>query len=245
MSVVVDTHMASRLAFHRIRARTGRYLHEQIPSRFSLMSREDTDIFVEIAFSLCQGAELVSEEELRYVCSVMTLFGHRFYEDPRYVSVSSILLDTDKQARQRRTRPIVEALVLKLWGQKQDRQAAMSRLCVELRKMEVSDGSYDIDWDAKLLAPGCLRPDADLRQLFVENAKDIMMRLRLEGEGAERICFWTAWILGLDFDRNPQFSWLVRSIDAAGDLPMRRQKKLVVWLLKLAREDGFERSGVE
>ncbi len=243
MPMIIDSQMASRLAFHRIKARTGRYLHKQIPSRFSLMSQDDTDAFVEAAFTLCQRVELVSEEELRYVCHVMTLFGHRFYDDPRYASVSDILLDTDQQARQRRTQPLVDGLVVRLWGQEQDRRMMLSRICAELRKMEDPGVVYDFHQDVTLLTTGCIRPDDKLKQFFLNNTKGAMLRLGLEGHAAERVCFWTTWILGVDFYRNPQFSWIIRSIDRAGDSPRRRQQRLISWLLRLAMGNGSETMG--
>lgn len=243
MQIVVDSYMASRLAFHRIKARTSNYLKEENPPRFSLMSRNDTEEFVEEAFSLCQRVQLLSEEELRYVCRLMTLFGHRFYDDPRYKPVSSILLDIEQQARQRRTQPLVDDLVLKFWGHEQDRRMVLSRICTELHMMQISTEVHDFERDAKLLAPGCLRPDGVLQEFFLKYSKDSMSRLVVEGHSAERICFWATWIFGIDFDRNPQFRWLARSIDKAGRSPEQRQRKLTTWLLRLAQGNDSGTNG--
>lgn len=79
-----------------------------------------------------------------------------------------------------------------------------------------------------------LQPRSLDEALYVENARSVAARLGLEHRYAIDVCFWTIWLVGLDFDLNPQFGWLMRSVDSAGTRPERRFRRLASWLLRLA-----------
>lgn len=236
MSVVFSDQMLVGLAFHSKWPATRAYLLENVPLRFSVMTDKDMMDFGKLAFYQCHDAELVYEDEYRYFCLLMTLFGHKFIEDPRYTQISSVLMDTTQKARMKRTEPLVPQVIEEMWGKPEARQVTLSRASEQMENLLYRQSgplyfppcSQEIGWYT--------RHSLD-QQVFVNNAKSVAARLRLRGGEALDVCFWAIWILGLDFDDNPQFRWLNRSIDKAGDNPETRLRRLTKWLIRLANND--------
>lgn len=133
MNLILTESAKSRLAFHRVRPAVARSMRETVPSRFEPMSDADVDAAVDAAFRLCQRAELVFLDELRFVCLLSTLFGHRFHLAPRYTPVTEILFDPAQTARMRRTKPMVASLVHQVWGDQQQRDTLLDVLTTQLR----------------------------------------------------------------------------------------------------------------
>lgn len=235
MSVILTSQMHTRLAFHGVWPKTHRYLIEQIPSRFLVMRDDECMEFGRLAFDRCSEIEFLYEDEYRYYCILMTLFGHRFYDDPRFSEISSIIHDTKQKARMRRTMPLIPKLTEQIWGEKD----AMKNFVLKAHEQLKSslNGNNTVSY-----FPSCTgninlflkwRPHVLDQRIYVQNARVIASRLKLSGEDAIDICFWSIWALGLNFDNNPQFKWLSRSVNQAGNDPSQRRRRLTKWLVRL------------
>lgn len=235
MVIVLTKAAKSRLAFHRIRPATVNFMRKTAPSRFDLMNEADADAAVDAAFRLCQRSELAFQDELRFVCMISTLFGHHFYLDRRYDEISHILFNPAQMARRRRAETLVAPLVNAVWGYDRhqgdvflDILIAQLRIVAEGREAAIGPCTQPFAKFANW------RPRPLNQASYVENARAVSQRLRLEGSTALDLCFWTIWVLGLDFDLDPQFAWLTRSVESAGVTPEKRFRRLVLWLIKLA-----------
>lgn len=241
MKLVLTEGIKSRLAFHRIRPATVRFMRQAKPVRFDPMSAADADAVVDAAFRLCRDADLVFQDELNFVCILMTLFGHRFHLDPRYQPISSILLNPEERGRKRRTEPMISPMIEKVWGTYEHRTASFEQLKAQLRI--VTEGE-------RPTMSSCMSPirifeewqPAPLDQgFYAKNAELVASRLHiLEHYSAVDLCFWTIWMIGIDFDLNPQFAWMMRSIDKSGSVPERRFRRLASWLLRISERPAHD-----
>lgn len=206
---------------------------QEMPSRFAPMPKIDRHEFMQIAFKLCESSELVFEEEYRYVSILMSLFGHRFHQDPRFQIIYKTLLNINHQNRMRQTQVFIEPLIKKVWGNSEEKKTWVDGARFEMKLLSRGQNRERTEY---------WNPHKEVFQselwdiqenFYLKNSENSAKRLGLEGEPSLAICFWMTWKLGIEFDENPQFRWITRSVQDAGAHSTKKEKRLISILLKL------------
>lgn len=234
--MLVTDQMKTRLAFHGSWSAMKTRLNAEMPTRFGPMPSDDQLDFGRAVFDLCHQYELFADDEVHTVSVLMTLFGHRFYTDPRFSTLSDIIFDMAQKARMRRVRPLVQPMLEQVWGVAQTRQTYLQNAVTELnalRRNGALKGQF-VSCEQPLPLFEKWQPKPLDQKLFLTNAAAMRANLNVAGPYDLDVCFWTIWVLGLDVNSNPQFRWWIRLLDKAGTDPQNRYQRLLSWLERLA-----------